>query len=189
MRIIAGKYKNKKIISSLKGIKVEIKPTTSKVKEAVFNIINNHFAKNCINIEQSSFLDLCCGSGAVGIEAISRGFKQIYFIDKNNESLEITRRNLQNLESNNENLVVIKSNFNDLQIECETVFDVIYLDPPYNMLISQEVLVGVAKYLHLNSLLIIETSRELHPSLLIGYDVISIKQYGKSFIFIMKLKG
>ncbi len=189
MRVIAGKYKNKKIVSSLKGLNVDIKPTTSKVKESVFNIVNSYFVKNCIDIDKSSFLDLCCGSGAVGIEAISRGFKQIYFIDRNNESLEITNFNLQNLKSNNKNWILIKSSFNDLQIECETVFDIIYLDPPYNMLITQEVLVSVAKYLHLNSLLIIETSREINPALLIGYDIIFIKKYGKSFIFIIKLKG
>ena len=82
MKIIAGKYKNKKIISTVKGIVPSIKPTTAKVKEAIFNIINNYFANNCFNIDESLFLDLCCGSGAVGIEAISRGFKQVYFIDK-----------------------------------------------------------------------------------------------------------
>ena len=67
----------------------------------------------------SKFLDLCCGSGAVGIEAISRGFKEIYFIDKNNQSLEVTNFNLQNLKSNNENWILIKSNFNDLKLNAK----------------------------------------------------------------------
>ena len=187
MKIIAGKYKNKKIISTVKGIAPSIKPTTAKVKEAIFNIINNYFAKNCFNIDESLFLDLCCGSGAVGIEAISRGFKQVYFIDKNNESLEITKRNLQNLKSDNENWVTIKSNIHNLQIECQIVFDIIYFDPPYNLLITQEVLQSVAKYLHLNSLLIIETSREILPHLLVKYDIIAIKKYGETVISVLRL--
>ncbi len=52
MRVIAGKYKNKKIVSSLKGLNVDIKPTTSKVKESVFNIVNSYFVKNCIDIDR-----------------------------------------------------------------------------------------------------------------------------------------
>ena len=89
MRIIAGKYKNKKIVSNIKGASSTIKPTTSKIRESVFNIINNYFAQYDLITEESSFLDLCCGTGAIGIEAISRGFKQVYFLDNNYESLAL----------------------------------------------------------------------------------------------------
>ena len=91
------------------------------------------------------------------------------------------------MKSDNENWVTIKSNIYNLQIECQIIFDIIYFDPPYNLLITQEVLKSVAKYLHLNSLLIIETSREILPHLLVKYDIIAIKKYGEIVISVLKL--
>ena len=189
MRIIAGKYKNKKIISNIKGISTTIKPTTSKIRESVFNIINNYFAKYDLITEESSFLDLCCGTGAIGIEAISRGFKQVYFLDNNYESLAITKRNLTSLEMDNSSWRVIRSSIANLQITEEILFDVVYLDPPYNVSITNEKLETISDFIHPNSLLIIETSREISSSVLVNYEVISIKHYGNCVISVLKLKN
>ena len=189
MRIIAGKYKNKKIINNIKGVSTTIKPTTSKIRESVFNIINNYFAKYDLIIEGSSFLDLCCGTGAIGIEAISRGFKQVYFLDNNYESLAITKHNLTSLKQDSINWRVIRSSITNLQITEEILFDAVYLDPPYNGAITNEKLEGVNDFIHPNSLLLIETPREISPSVLVNYEVISIKHYGNCVISVLKLKN
>lgn len=189
MRIIAGKYKNKKIVSNIKGASSTIKPTTSKIRESVFNIINNYFAQYDLITEESSFLDLCCGTGAIGIEAISRGFKQVYFLDNNYESLAITKHNLTSLKQDSINWRVIRSGITNLQITGELLFDVVYLDPPYNMRITNEKLDAISDFIHPNSLLIIETPREISSFTLINYEVISIKHYGNCVISVLKLKS
>ena len=189
MRIIAGKYKNKKIISNIKGVSTTIKPTTSKIRESVFNIINNYFAKYDLITEESLFLDLCCGTGAMGIEAISRGFKQVYFLDNNYESLAITKRNLTSLKQDSINWRVIRSSIANLQITEEILFDAVYLDPPYNVVITNEKLDGINDFIHPNSLLIIETPREITLSVLVKYEIISIKYYGNCVVYVLKLRN
>lgn len=188
MRIIAGKYKNKKIVSNIKGAFPTIKPTTSKIRESVFNIICNHFTKHDFRIEESSFLDLCCGTGVVGIEAISRGFKEVYFLDNNYKSIAITKHNLANLKSEDSNWRVIRSSINDLHITEEILFDVVYLDPPYNMSVTNVEFDLINDFIHPNSLLIIETAREISSFILLNYEVISIKRYGNCIISIVKTK-
>ena len=189
MRIISGKYKNKKIFRNIKNISPLLKPTTSKIKEAVFNIINSYFMKNNFLVEKSSFIDLCCGTGSIGIEALSRGFNKVYFLDINNESLDLTRHNLCNLNCINPNWDVIKSSFCDLQILGDITSDLIYLDPPYELSITAKILEVIKKFLHANSLFIIETSKKITPSNLVNYEVISIKKYGRSAITILRLKS
>ena len=78
-------------------------------------------------IEESSFLDLCCGTGAIGIEAISRGFKQVYFLDNNYESLAITRHNLATLKVDAPNWRVVRSNILNLEISEKILLDAVFL--------------------------------------------------------------
>ena len=189
MRVIAGKYKNKKIVSNVKGASATIKPTTSKIRESVFNIIYNYFAKHDLIIEESSFLDLCCGTGAIGIEAISRGFKQVYFLDNNYESLAITRHNLATLKVDAPNWRVVRSNILNLEISEKILLDAVYLDPPYNVPITIDILNSVNNFMHLNSLLIIETPREISSSALVNHEVISVKHYGNCIVSALKLKN
>ena len=189
MRVIAGKYKNKKIVSNIKGVSATIKPTTSKIRESVFNIIYNYFAKHDLIIEESSFLDLCCGTGAIGIEAISRGFKQVYFLDNNYESLAITRHNLATLKVDAQNWRVVRSNILNLEISEKILFDIVYLDPPYNVPITIDILNSVNNFMHPNSLLIIEMPREVSPPALLNHEVISVKHYGNCTVSVLKLKN
>ena len=189
MRVIAGKYKNKKIVSNIKGVSATIKPTTSKIRESVFNIIYNYFAKHDLIIEESSFLDLCCGTGAIGIEAISRGFKQVYFLDNNYESLAITRHNLATLKVDAPNWRVVRSNILNLEISEKILLDAVYLDPPYNVPITIDILNSVNNFLHLNSLLIIETPREISSSALVNHEVISVKHYGNCIVSALRLNN
>ncbi len=123
MRIIAGKFKGK----VLKEFELSsTRPTTDLVKGAIFNIIGN-------KIVNSNFLDLFSGTGAIGIEALSRGSKQVFFADSNKESVNLIKKNLSLIKADN---------FIIMQTDCfETLktlysqnikFDLIFLDPPYS---------------------------------------------------------
>ena len=118
MRIIAGKFKGK----PLKELKFEhIRPTGDKVKQALFTKLQ-------FEIEGARVLDLFCGTGALGIEAISRGAKEVIFIDKHPKSVALTRDNLKSIKSDAK---VYNVPFEKALEKVEGQFDLILIDPPY----------------------------------------------------------
>ena len=120
MRVIAGKYKGRRL--DLPKSK-DVRPTSNIVLAAVFNILNN-----IVTWEEVAMLDLCSGTGAFGIEALSRGAKHITFIDNNLDSLELTKRNLAKLDA--ANYEVMKAAVENLPM-ARHKFDIVYIDPPY----------------------------------------------------------
>ena len=124
MRIIAGLYKGKKVEIEKKS---NIRPTMSKVREAVFNIIaHSEFCNN--DLENIKFLDLFCGSGIMGIEAISRGIKHVTMVDIYPTSCikNIMDLNLQ------DKVTILQRDILDLK-NSDKSFDIIFMDPPYNL--------------------------------------------------------
>ena len=124
MRIIAGTYKGFRL-NAFPGN--DIRPTPSKIREAIFDLIGP-------KVLESDFLDLFAGTGAVGIEAFSRGAKSVTFVDLNQKAINLIKNNLEKIYQNDFSQV-IKNNyiqairlFNLKQIK----FDIIFLDPPYN---------------------------------------------------------
>jgi 16S rRNA (guanine966-N2)-methyltransferase len=121
MRVIAGKYKGATILSPKnKGIR----PTSSMLREAIFNILMNLGV-----IEDANVVDVCCGTGALGIEALSRGAKKAVFIDGSSEHLKLAWDNISHIKAQ-DNAVMIRSAAENLPPAREE-FDLIFLDPPY----------------------------------------------------------
>ena len=129
MRIITGIARGKQL-KTLEG--EATRPTSEKVKEAVFSAIQ-------FDIEGRRFLDLFAGSGQIGIEALSRGAEMCVFVDSNRESQNIIKENLQNTNLFSKSRVV---NMDSLAYvdRCTDIFDIAFLDPPYNLGILQKVL-------------------------------------------------
>jgi 16S rRNA (guanine966-N2)-methyltransferase len=127
MRIIAGKFRSRQL-ASLKGD--GIRPTSDRLRETFFNVLT---PGNPSALEGSVWLDLFAGTGAVGIEALSRGAAMSYFVDSSKDAVELIRRNLQSLG--------IDGTFQVLQQKAERAIlaldrqqvrpDFIFLDPPY----------------------------------------------------------
>ena len=118
MRIIAGKYKGRKL-SEFQG--ESVRPTSDRAREGMFSVIQ-------FELTGKRFLDGFSGSGAVGIEALSRGVKEAVFTDSAKESCELTRKNLK----------LVGENAKVLNIDCvrflsitDEKFDIVFLDPPY----------------------------------------------------------
>lgn len=134
MHIIAGRFRSRLLISP----KGEItKPTTGRLREAVFNICQN-------SIEDSEFLDLFAGSGAMGLEAISRGARKSIFVDNNREAIRCLNRNIETLGIQEQTLVL----FGDVLARLKALegknaqFDIIYADPPYGLLATETITYG-----------------------------------------------
>ena len=121
MRIISGILKGKhlKIPKSIK-----VRPTTDQSKEALFNILNNRFDFNNINI-----LDLFSGTGAISFEFSSRGAKTIYSIDKNYNSIKFIKS--FSIE-NNLDIKAIMADIFKSKLQFDIQFDIIFADPPYS---------------------------------------------------------
>ena len=124
MRIIAGEYKGK-IIKVLKGM--HTRPTMDRVRESVFNILVQR-------VQQSLVLDLYAGSGAFGLEALSRGAAGVVFVENDRKVLDVLRQNCSGIEDDTGKIVVIgKDVFQSIaQFEkTASEFDIIFADPPY----------------------------------------------------------
>jgi 16S rRNA (guanine966-N2)-methyltransferase len=129
MRVIAGKYRSRPL-ATLRGM--DIRPTSDRLRETLFNVLTSG---NPAALEGSLWLDLFAGTGAVGIEALSRGAKQVYFVESSAAAAEVIRKNLKSLD--------IASGFKLLHEELPRAFwrmerehvaaDVVFIDPPYQM--------------------------------------------------------
>lgn len=131
MRISAGEFKGRKL-SSAKALRFvkkrdELRPTSSKVRESIFNIIGDR-------IKESQFVDLYAGTGAVGMEAMSRGAKMAFFVEADRKRAELIKDMLKDCGCF-ERADIIKSKAADFIKKAErdnSKFDIIFLDPPYH---------------------------------------------------------
>ena len=122
MRVIAGKYRGK----LLKEFSLSTtKPTLDRVKESLFSSIQ-------FDLIDASVLDLFSGTGALGIESISRGAKSVDFVDTNTEAIKIIKQNLQGIDGD---YTVIKSDYVSFLQQAKIAnkkYNIVLLDPPYN---------------------------------------------------------
>jgi 16S rRNA (guanine966-N2)-methyltransferase len=131
MRIISGKFKGHHLISFQAQ---HIRPTTDRVKETLFNKINfeAHFGR---------VLDLFCGTGNLGLEALSRGAEHVIFVDAHKQSVQITRQNIMKLKvSKDESLVIQKDVLAYLKQYSGDPFDLIFADPPFTQKMAHDVM-------------------------------------------------
>ena len=117
MRVITGSARGRKLNEPKD---MAIRPTTDKVKESIFNIVQ-------VDIEGRRVLDLFAGTGQLGIEALSRGAKSATFVDESNDAIKIVRSNLEHCKLTGE---VVRENAVSFLEHCGK-YDVIFLDPPY----------------------------------------------------------
>ena len=176
MRVISGWARGKKL-ESIKS--PHIRPTTDRVKEAIFNIIQ-------FDILDSSFLDLFGGTGQIGIEALSRGAKNVIIVDNNRDSLNVIKNNISNLKSNS-NLKVINDNANQFLDNTQLKFDIAFLDPPYSSEILTSVFPYMDKIMNPNSIVIVETNSENNlPKETKRFKLKKSYEYGRILISVYK---
>jgi 16S rRNA (guanine966-N2)-methyltransferase len=129
MRVIAGKYRGHSL-RSLRG--VDIRPTSDRLRETLFNVLS---AGNPAALEGTVWVDLFAGTGAVGIEALSRGAEQVCFVENSAAARKLIEQNLHNLGIT-EGYRILKDDLAGIiwRLQREHfVADVVFLDPPYRM--------------------------------------------------------
>ncbi|NLP15451.1 MAG: 16S rRNA (guanine(966)-N(2))-methyltransferase RsmD [Clostridiales bacterium] len=154
MRVIAGKARRLNL-KTPEGY--ETRPTTDKIKETLFNILGPYLA-------DADFLDLCSGSGAIGIEALSRGAKYAAFVENDKAALDCIRYNLKftKLDSQAEVYPMgVLEAIRALEIKGK-VFDIVFMDPPYNSNLERDILFNLQKsnIIYCDTIIVVEASKQ-----------------------------
>lgn len=177
MRIIAGSYKGKKLFTPSSQ---DIRPTADRAREALFNILRSNYIDNW---EDFKLLDVFAGTGAFGLEAISRGAALVCFVDKDT-SLAIKNATLFPKEK--EKIKFIKSDATSLPVSSKT-YNMVFMDAPYSKGFSEKCLLELKnkKWIEKGSICIVELNKKEEFSLPDGFEEIDNRIYGISrFIFI-----
>ena len=171
MRVIAGSAK-RLMLKTVEGM--ETRPTTDRIKETLFNMISPYIA-DC------SFLDLFSGSGAIGIEALSRGAKTAIFVEQNKKAVACIRENLKFTKLEKDAIVYDCDVLYALKQLNGKKFDYVFMDPPYNQLLEKQVLEFIkdADILEEGAAIIVEASLDTDFSYAesFGFDIIKEKKY------------
>lgn len=174
MRVIAGKARHLPL-KTLPG--TDTRPTTDRIKETLFNMIN-------LQLPGRRFLDLFAGSGGIGLEAASRGAKEVVFVEQNRKAADCIRENIRFTKLEQESRLLCMDVFAALrQLEQERMdcFDFIFMDPPYRKQLEQKVLEYLkgSGLVSEDTVLIVEAAKETDFSYLdaFGYEIQKIKNY------------
>ena len=167
MRVIAGSLGGRKLNTPADDA---VRPTTDKVKEALFSSIQ-------FELDGAKVLDLFSGSGQLGIEALSRGAASAVFVDKNRDSIALTN---QNLALCSLHATVLHNDSIAYLEQCKERFDIAFLDPPYGTGLLQQALPYVSNVMHESGVIVAECpyGEEVPASLENGFKMVKSKKYG-----------
>lgn len=180
MRIVAGEYRGRRLLTP-KGR--DVRPTSDKVRGAVFNALESRGA-----IKGRHVLDAFCGTGALGLEALSRGAASCMFADIDREALSLARINAENLGAQS------RCRFMNADLTRSVrqgvsgyPFGLIFLDPPYRKSLILPVLgmLSKAQWIEEGALCVVESEKEFEPFLNGSFSVLDRKVYGDTQILLL----
>lgn len=182
MRIIAGKFKSRQI----EFIKTaNIRPTKDSIRENIFNIIDNDI------IQGATVLDLFCGSGAYGFEALSRGASKVFFNDQLFQITNLVKTNALKLGCTKDIVVMNKTwekAISSLE-NSQLTFNLIFIDPPYYKNYYDNVLIKISSLINSNSLIIVEATKNTEFNIPDFYEIIKEKKYQDQIIFFIRKRS
>ena len=170
MRIVAGSLKGRVL---LEFSKIGVRPTSDMARESLFNILQNR-------IYGVKFLDLFAGTGAVGIEAYSRGAGTVVLNDSSRQSVDLIKKNLEKLGVTGKIKVLSQDGVSLLKTTSEK-FDIVFIDPPYSSGLEQEILSNLSNAMEQDGLAIYETDRPFSGEVF-GLRIVDPRRYGKAHL-------
>ena len=185
MRVISGKARGTKL-NSIDSL--DTRPTLDRVKESLFNIIQN-------KIPNSNVLDLFAGSGAIGIECISRGCRKAFFCENSKIAAKMVKSNIEKTRFMEYSEIYIqdyKKALNILKKE-QIKFDIIFIDPPYRDNIAVEAVKQILflDLLEEDGIIIIETDekeREEKELEKLDIEIYDLRKYGRVYLMFLNRK-
>ena len=170
LRVISGAARGLKL-ESLDGLST--RPTLDRVKESIFNMLFDA-------VTDANILDLFAGSGAMGIEALSRYAAKCTFVDNNKEAINIINNNIKKA-SVTDRANVCFCDYNKFLSSCSEKYDIVFLDPPYMAGFTEDVLEKLynSKLLGENCIIVVESDKNSKPHFGNNYKIIKEKNYGR----------
>ena len=181
MRIISGNFKGKKILLPKDKLTRPLKDLT---KESIFNILKHSKLLN-VELENSNILDLFSGVGSFGLECLSRGAKNVTFLESYTDVLSVLKKNIDNLNQQNQTKVIEKDIFSENTLKLlNDKFDIIFMDPPYKEKKLSFLLNAITELELLNTggIIIIHRHKKEKDDLPKEFNLILEKNYGISKI-------
>ncbi|MDA9156474.1 16S rRNA (guanine(966)-N(2))-methyltransferase RsmD [Candidatus Pelagibacter sp.] len=181
MRIISGSFKGKKILLPKDKLTRPLKDLT---KESIFNILKHSKLLN-VELENSNILDLFSGVGSFGLECLSRGARNVTFLESYTEVLNILKKNIDNINQQNQAKIIEKDIFSENTLKLlNDKFDIIFMDPPYKEKKLTFLLNAITKLELLNTdgVIIIHRHKKEEDNLPKVFNQIVEKNYGISKI-------
>lgn len=183
MRIIAGKFGGRKLAALGKGdAKAHLRPTTDRVRESLFSMLDS--GRFGAPFEGTRVLDLFAGTGALGLEALSRGAAHVTFVDDGRVSGRLIQSNIAALGCN-EHCRLLRRDATLLP-PVEEGFDTVFLDPPYGKALGDKALLAAADkgYLAPEALIVWEESTpQTAPA---GFELLEHRTYGDTAVSVMR---
>lgn len=183
MRIIGGKAKGTKLYT-LEG--KNTRPTLDRVRESLFNILQ-------YKLQEAIFLDLFSGSGACGLEAVSRGVSKAILCDKSKQAVEIIQKNIQKTHME-EKVELYQANFEEvLKMRIKEKLDIIFIDPPYetNYAYQAVKIILENELIKQDSMIIIETDqpKKVKEQLeTLEIEIMDERKYGRAHLIFLSQK-
>lgn len=174
MRIIGGKYRSR-VLATFDG--EAVRPTSDRVKESLFNIL-------ALRFQGARVLDLFSGSGALGLESLSRGAREVVFNDKSKDSVAILKKNMKTLKIEDGKEAKVYNLDADVYLDyAKEQFDIIFIDPPYALEIGVRAVEKIAKksLLAENGVLVFERDKPFEGEV-DGLEKYDERKYGKAIL-------
>ncbi len=186
MRIIAGKHRGLALASVGKGDKgAHLRPTTDRVRESIFNLLQNGGYGDPIT--DLRVLDLFAGTGALGLEALSRGAAQVCFVDDGRKAQALIRENIDKCRAA-EATSLLRKDATRLGENTNAGFDLIFLDPPYGKAMGDKALHAALKGGWLNPDCLIVWEESTTQGAPEGFEQLDSRKYGDTHLTILSLR-
>lgn len=180
MRVVSGIFRGKK----LQGPPPEItRPTSDRAKEGLFNILNNYLLQRQKQWSDIFFCDVFAGSGAIGIEAVSRGTRHVFLFEQNVEALKCIQKNTEKMP-----IYIVKGNA-CLPPQAQQVADILFMDPPYGKGLWKKALIAFnqAGWIDQETLVVIESDKTIQEDIPVPFILYREQSYGRNkFLFLIR---
>jgi 16S rRNA (guanine966-N2)-methyltransferase len=177
MRIVAGRFKGRTLKAPADQA---LRPTSDKVRQAIFNILeHSEFASN-FTIADARVVDLFAGTGALGLEALSRGARYCLFVEESAEARALIRENIESLGLTGATKIWRRDAATLGVLDTLAPFDLAFLDPPYRKGLLAPALEGLASggWLNANALVVAEAAEDETIPTIAGYELLDDRVYG-----------
>ncbi len=184
MRIIAGEFRGRALASVGKGdAGAHLRPTTDRVRESLFNVLDHQ-----IDLDGLRVLDLFAGTGALGLEALSRGAAHVTFVDDGRVAQGLIRKNID-LTRSADSTILIRRDATRLGDNTGAPYDLIFLDPPYGKALGQTALAAALRggWLAEDALIVWEENAPMSAPK--GFELHDTRKYGDTYIALMWRTG